>query len=61
MTEPKISDNFTVGDIHKVREYNYEITKKLSKSDRTKYYKTLADDFLKSAGIVPKRKNTHAV
>ena len=30
MNELSISDNFTVDDIHRVREYHYEITKKAS-------------------------------
>jgi len=46
--------NFIVDDIHKVREYNYEHTKNMSEKERNDYYKKQAEDFLKSAGIVPK-------
>ncbi|MBO7486201.1 MAG: hypothetical protein J6T84_09115 [Spirochaetaceae bacterium] len=53
MTKLEISDNFTVDDIHKVREYNYEHTKNMSEEERSNYYKTQAETFLKSAGIVP--------
>ena len=54
--ELKISKDFTVDDIHKVREYNYEKTKDMSIKERSDYYKKQADDFLKSAGLVPKNK-----
>ena len=53
MSELEISDNFTVDDIHKVREYNYEYTKNMSEEERSNYYKTQAEEFLKSTGIVP--------
>ncbi|MBO7123377.1 MAG: hypothetical protein J6V90_08875 [Treponema sp.] len=58
MNELKISDNFTVDDIHKVREYNYEQTKNMSEKERGEYYSREADSFLKSAGIVPKTPKT---
>lgn len=51
-----ISKNFTVEDIHKVREYNHELTKGMDESERNAYYKAQADDFLREAGIVPKNK-----
>lgn len=54
MNELEISANFTVDDIHRVREYNYEHTKNMSKEDRDAYYKDQANEFLASAGIVPK-------
>jgi hypothetical protein len=56
MNKPDISPNFTVDDIHKIREYNWETTKNLSAEERTAYYRNKALDFLKDAGIVPKRK-----
>ena len=34
-----ISDDFTIEDIHKIREYNYEMTKDMSFEDRRAYYK----------------------
>ncbi|MCL1820185.1 MAG: hypothetical protein FWG36_05975 [Oscillospiraceae bacterium] len=44
MIEPNISLNFTVDDIHKVREYNYEITKNMSQGELRNYYKKSADE-----------------
>jgi len=38
MSEPKISPNFTIADIHKIREYNYEQTKDLPREAIRKYY-----------------------
>ena len=54
MNTPDISKDFTIDDIHKIREYNYEKTKELSVSERSTYYKTKAEAFLKEAGITPK-------
>ena len=49
MDKPIISDNFTVEDIHKIREYSYESTKHLSfeekKELREKNLNTLAEEF----------------
>ena len=44
LPELKISPNFTIEDIHKIREYNYEMTKNMSKEDRRTYYKNGADE-----------------
>jgi len=44
MDEPVVSDNFTVDDIHKVREYNYEITKNMTIDEIRNYYKKRADE-----------------
>lgn len=35
----EISPNFTIEDIHKIREFHYEMTKNLSSEDRRRYYK----------------------
>jgi precorrin-2 methylase len=43
MKELNISPNFTVEDIHKIREYNYEMTKDMSKEDRRAYYRAGAE------------------
>ena len=43
MNKPNISPNFTVDDIHKIREYNYEFTKNMSAHERTSFYKDSAD------------------
>ena len=55
MTKPDISPNFTIDDIHKIREYNYEQTKNLSIKEQCDYYNNKAEKFLKEAGIQPKR------
>ncbi|MDR2203797.1 MAG: hypothetical protein LBE76_05825 [Nitrososphaerota archaeon] len=34
----KISEDFTIDDIHAIRRYNYEVTKGLSVQDRIRYY-----------------------
>jgi len=47
MNKAIISDNFTIGDIHKIREYNHEITKNMSFEDRRKYYANGANNFKK--------------
>ena len=57
MTEKlDISKNFTIEDIHKVRAYNYLLTKNMAEKERSAYYESEAEDFLSSAGIVPKHK-----
>ena len=38
MNELKISPDFTVADIHKIREYSYELTKNMSTDERKEYY-----------------------
>ena len=40
----EISPDFTIEDIHKVREYHYEMTKDLTFEDRARYY---ADDIFR--------------
>ncbi len=60
MTKPNISPNFTVDDIHKIREYNWEMTKHLPASEQHDYYKNKAEAFLKEAGISPKEKSASA-
>lgn len=54
MTDLKISPNFTVDDIHKVREHNYELTKAMSESNRSEYYEKKARALLSEVGIIPK-------
>lgn len=36
--KPILSPNFTIEDIHKLREYNYEMTKDMSPEERRNYY-----------------------
>ncbi len=38
MEKPVLSPNFTIEDIHKLREYNYYITKDMSPEERRNYY-----------------------
>lgn len=38
MMELNISPDFTVEDIHKIREYNYEMTKNMTVDERDLYY-----------------------
>lgn len=42
--KPKISPNFTIEDIHKIREYNYEITKNMTDEEKLIYYNTPRSD-----------------
>ena len=55
MLELNISPNFTIDDIHKIREYNYEMTKNMTKDDRRAYYRKGAEDMKKR--IEEHRKN----
>lgn len=43
MPELNISPDFTIEDIHKIREYNYEITKNMTVIEKRNYYKTMAE------------------
>lgn len=38
MGKPILSPNFTIEDIHKLREYNYEMTKNMTEQERMDYY-----------------------
>ena len=40
MEKPIISPDFTIEDIHKIREYNYEITKNMTLEEKLTYYNT---------------------
>ncbi len=50
MTKPIIKDSFSVDDIHKVREYHYEMTKNLSTEERLKEIKDKAEKVRKELG-----------
>jgi len=54
MSKLLISKDFTIDDIHKIREYNYEQTKNLSPAEQSAYYRNKAETFLKEANIIPK-------
>lgn len=47
MEKPNISPKFTVEDIHKIREYHYELTKNMSFEERTAFYREGAKEFQK--------------
>lgn len=36
--KPILSPNFTIEDIHKLREYNYYLTKDMTPQERRNYY-----------------------
>jgi len=58
MNKPEISSNFTVEDIHKIREYNYEITKDMTFNERMSYYEKEADEILRLMAYRQKAKST---
>lgn len=43
MDELKISPNFTIDDIHKIREYHHAQTKEMSTEEMKEYYRLCAD------------------
>lgn len=47
MEKPILSEEFTIEDIHKLREYNYEMTKDLTRQEKMDYYNNKGKDFLK--------------
>jgi len=47
MKELDISPNFTLEDIRKIRNYNYEMTKDMTSEERDLYYKKLSDEAMK--------------
>ena len=42
-----ISPNLTIEDIHKIREYNFEMTKNMTTEDKFSYYRNGAEKALK--------------
>ena len=38
MEKPILSPNFTIEDIHKLREYNYNLTKDMTPDKRRNFY-----------------------
>ena len=47
MEKPILSPNFTIEDIHKLREYNYYLTKDMTPEERRNYYNGRGRAFLK--------------
>ena len=60
MPELKISPNFTIDDIHKIREYNYEITKGMTTEELSAYYKNSADSVEKEIEEIRKQRKKTA-
>jgi hypothetical protein len=44
--EPTISPAFTIEDIHKIREWNYEVLKDATPQERANYYKAGTQEFM---------------
>lgn len=47
IAKPVISPNFTNEDIHKIREYHYELTKDMTMQEKINFYNEGGRDFLK--------------
>ena len=47
MEKPILSPNFTIEDIHKIREYHYELTKDMTSQERINFYNEGGRAFLK--------------
>ena len=50
MIKPIIKDSFSVDDIHKIREYHYEVTKNFSAEERLKEINDKAEKVKKELG-----------
>ncbi|MDR0943463.1 MAG: hypothetical protein LBM41_02920 [Ruminococcus sp.] len=53
--KPKISDKFTIEDIHIIREWTYERLKDATSEEKCDYYNKSVPDFLK-ARMLPAKK-----
>ena len=53
-----ISPNFTVEDIHKIREHNYEVTKHMTTEKKLLYYNTPRTDAEEQIERLRARKNS---
>ena len=47
MEKPILSPNFTIEDIHKIREYHYELTKDMTTQEEIDFYNEGGRSFLK--------------
>ncbi|MDR1915943.1 MAG: hypothetical protein LBQ58_05155 [Synergistaceae bacterium] len=50
--KPEISPNFTIDDIHKIREWHYEILKDATTEERMNFYNGKANKFEKEMGAL---------
>jgi len=49
--EPKLSPNFTIDDIHKIRSWNYERFKDATAKEQSEYDRKLSAEFVKKLGL----------
>lgn len=47
VTKPIISPEFTIDDIHKIREYHYELTKDMTLQEKIDFYNEGGKAFLR--------------
>ena len=47
LEKPILSPDFTIEDIHKLREYNYHVTKNMTVHEQIEYYNAKGNAFLK--------------
>lgn len=60
MIKLEISPDFTIDDIHKIREYNYEMTKEMTTEEQRAYYNKGADSMMKRIEEIRKGKQPSA-
>ena len=53
-----MSKDFTIDDIHKLREYNYEQTKNMTVNERSEYYNAKGKELHKSIQLAKSEKNS---
>jgi len=58
--KPNISENFTVEDIHKIREHNREATNNMTFDERRAYYEQGANEVLKRIALLKANKKITA-
>jgi len=58
MEKPIISPDFTVEDIHKIREYHYELTKDMPFEERAAFYHEGVREFNTYLAERKRKKNT---
>ena len=51
MEKPIMSPNFTIEDIHKLREYNYYLTKDMTPQERRNFYNERGRAFKKEIEV----------
>lgn len=56
LKRPTLSPDFTLDDIHKLREYNYHVTKDMTVHEQMEYYNAKGRAFQKEIEAERKRK-----